>query len=43
MLDQPLLEEILPNVQPKPPLEQPEVISLCPISCHLRKGTDTHL
>lgn len=34
-------EEILPDEQSKPPLPQPEAVSLCPITSHLRKETDT--
>ena len=41
MPDHPFYEKILPNVSPKPPLWQPEVISLHPITCHLRKEMDS--
>lgn len=43
MLDHTLCEEIIPDIQPKTPLTQLETFSLCPITCHLRKGTDTLL
>ena len=35
MPDYPLSEEIVPNIQPKPPLSQPEAVSSCPIPCSL--------
>lgn len=40
---QPLHEEILPNVQRNSPLAQLEAISTCPITCYLRKETNTLL
>ncbi|KAK4831163.1 hypothetical protein QYF61_015633 [Mycteria americana] len=43
MLDNPLGEEKFPNIQSKPPLEQLEAISSCPITCYLGEETDPHL
>ncbi|KAK4824384.1 hypothetical protein QYF61_014044 [Mycteria americana] len=43
MLDNPLGEEIFPNIQSKPPLAQLEAISSCPITCYLGEETDPHL
>ncbi|KAK4830637.1 hypothetical protein QYF61_012480 [Mycteria americana] len=43
MLDNPLGEEKFPNIQSKPPLEQLEAISSCPIACYLGEETDPHL
>ncbi|KAK4821623.1 hypothetical protein QYF61_026057 [Mycteria americana] len=43
MLDNPLGEEIFPNIQSKPPLVQLEAISSCPITCYLGEETDPHL
>lgn len=37
----PIPEEILPNIQSKAPLVQLEIISSCPVACHLRKEADT--
>lgn len=41
--DYPLHEEILSNVRSKYSLAQLEVISLCSVTCHLRKETKTFL
>lgn len=38
-----LCKKTVPNVHPKPSLAQLEIISPCPISCLLRKETDTFL
>ena len=35
ILDNPLGEEIFPNIQAKPRLVQLEAISSCPITCYL--------
>ncbi|KAK4823336.1 hypothetical protein QYF61_001613 [Mycteria americana] len=43
MLDNPFSEEIFPNIQSKPPLEQLEAISSRPIACYLGEETNTHL
>ncbi|PKU44867.1 ryanodine receptor hypothetical protein [Limosa lapponica baueri] len=43
MLDNPFCEEIFPNSQSKPPLEQLDAISLCFITCYLGEETDLHL
>jgi len=43
MLDNLFSKEILPNIQPKLPLVQPEAIFSCPITCYLEKETNTHL
>ncbi|KAK4827689.1 hypothetical protein QYF61_020823 [Mycteria americana] len=43
MLDNPLGEEKIPNIQSKPPLAQLEAISSCPITCYLGEETDPHL
>ncbi|KAK4820011.1 hypothetical protein QYF61_017390 [Mycteria americana] len=43
MLNNPFSDEILPNIQCKPPLTQLEAISSCPIACYLGEETDTHL
>jgi len=43
MLDNPISEEIFPNIQSKPLLAQPEAISSRPIICYLGKETDIHL
>lgn len=43
MLDHPLHEEILPDIQSKPPLVHLQTVSLYAIICHLRKETDTFL
>ncbi|KAK4824318.1 LOW QUALITY PROTEIN: hypothetical protein QYF61_013593 [Mycteria americana] len=43
MLDNPLGEEKLPNIQSKPPLAQLEAISSHPITCYLGEETDPHL
>ncbi|KAK4825372.1 hypothetical protein QYF61_027125 [Mycteria americana] len=43
MLDNPFSEEKFPNIQSKPPLEQLEAISSCPITCYLGEETDPHL
>ncbi|KAK4824899.1 hypothetical protein QYF61_021414 [Mycteria americana] len=43
MLDNPLGEEIFPNIQSKPPLAQLEAISSRPITCYLGEETDPHL
>lgn len=40
MLDNPSEKEFLSHIQPKPPLEQPEALSSCPVS--LGRETDTH-
>jgi len=40
MLDNPFSEEIFPNIQPKPPLEQLETISSCLITCNMGEETD---
>ena len=36
-------EEILPNIQPEPPLVQPEVILSCSIISYVGEETDLHL
>ncbi|KAK4832354.1 hypothetical protein QYF61_021953, partial [Mycteria americana] len=43
MLDNPFGEEILPNIQPKPPLAQLEEVSPSPMACYLGEETDPHL
>ena len=43
MLDRHFGEESFPNIQPKPPLVQPEALSFCPIACYLGEETNTHL
>ncbi|KAK4827827.1 hypothetical protein QYF61_021911 [Mycteria americana] len=43
MLDNPLGEEKVPNIQSKPPLAQLEAISSGPITCYLGEETDPHL
>ncbi|GAB0205879.1 hypothetical protein GRJ2_003053500 [Grus japonensis] len=43
MLDGSFSEEIFPNIQSKPPLEQLEAIFCCPIACYLGEKTNTHL
>jgi len=43
MPDHSFSEEIFPNIQSKPPLEQDEAISPCPVACYLGEETDTHL
>ncbi|KAK4832683.1 hypothetical protein QYF61_025144 [Mycteria americana] len=43
MLDNPLSEEIFPNIQSKPPLEQLEAICSHPATCYLEEETDPHL
>ena len=43
MLYNTLSEEIFPNIQSRPPLEQHEAISSRPITCYLGKETDIHL
>ncbi|KAK4818321.1 hypothetical protein QYF61_010783, partial [Mycteria americana] len=43
MLHNPLGEEIFPNTQSKPPLEQLEAIFPSPITCYLGEETDPHL
>ena len=42
MLDDTFSEEIFPNTQSKPPLAELEAICSRPITCYLRKETDTH-
>ncbi|KAK4830313.1 hypothetical protein QYF61_009818 [Mycteria americana] len=42
-LDNPFSEEVVPNIQSKPPLAQLEAISSCPITCYLGEETDPHL
>jgi len=42
-LDNPFGEEIFPNNQSKSPLVQLEAVSACPVTCYLRKETDTPL
>ena len=39
MLDQPVSEDIFPNIQSKPPLAYLEAISSCPIACYLGEET----
>ncbi|KAK4829021.1 hypothetical protein QYF61_001796 [Mycteria americana] len=43
MLDNPFREEIVPNIQSKPPLAQLEAIFSRPITCYLGEETDPHL
>ena len=43
MLNHTLYEEIIPNIQYKPPLVQLETVSSSPTTCHLRKETNTLL
>ncbi|KAK4830892.1 hypothetical protein QYF61_013821 [Mycteria americana] len=43
MLDNPLGEDIFPNIQSEPPLAQLEAISSCPIASYFGEKTDTHL
>jgi len=43
MANNPFFEEILSDTQSKPPLAQLEAVSSHPITCHLRKETDTLL
>ncbi|KAK4828722.1 hypothetical protein QYF61_000713, partial [Mycteria americana] len=43
MPDNPFGEEIFPNIQSEPPLEQLDAISSRPITCYLREETDPHL
>ncbi|KAK4810832.1 hypothetical protein QYF61_008804 [Mycteria americana] len=43
MLHNPFSEVTFPNIQSKPPLEQLEAISSCPITCNLGEDTDPHL
>ncbi|GAB0178602.1 hypothetical protein GRJ2_000325500 [Grus japonensis] len=43
MIDNPSGEEILPNIQSKPPLAQLEAISSSPIAYYLGEETNTHL
>jgi len=43
MLDNPFSEEFFPNIQSKPPLAQLEAVSSRPITCYLRKETNTRL
>ncbi|KAK4821380.1 hypothetical protein QYF61_018918 [Mycteria americana] len=43
MLDHPFGEDIFPNIQSKPPLEQLEAISSRPMACYLGEETDPHL
>ncbi|KAK4829782.1 LOW QUALITY PROTEIN: hypothetical protein QYF61_006581 [Mycteria americana] len=43
MVDNPFSEEIVPNIQSKPPLVQLEAISSCPMACYLGEETDPHL
>lgn len=42
-LNQPLHKKILPNVQSKPVLVRLETMSVCPVTCHVRKETGTLL
>ena len=43
MSDHPFSEEIFPNSQPKPPLEQFEAASSCPVAWYLGEEINTHL
>ncbi|KAK4832619.1 hypothetical protein QYF61_024600 [Mycteria americana] len=43
VLDKPFGEEIFPNIQPKPPLDQLEAVSSFSITCYVGEETDTHL
>jgi len=43
MFDNPFCEEIFPNIPSKPPLEQLEAVSSCPIIHYLGKETNTQL
>ncbi|GAB0186314.1 hypothetical protein GRJ2_001096700 [Grus japonensis] len=43
MTDNPFGEEIVPNIQSKPPLMQLKTISSHPITCYLGEETNTHL
>ncbi|KAK4816580.1 hypothetical protein QYF61_017970 [Mycteria americana] len=43
MLDKPFSEEIVPNIQSKPPLVQLEAVSSHPTPCYLGEETNTHL
>ncbi|TRZ08524.1 hypothetical protein HGM15179_018581 [Zosterops borbonicus] len=36
-------EELLPNVQPKPPLAQLKTVSSCPVACCLGEESNPHL
>lgn len=43
MPDHTYSEEIFSNVQSKPPLAQPEIISSYPVTCYLEEETNSHL
>ena len=43
MPEHPFAEEIVLNIQPKPPLVQLEAVSSCPVTCYLGEDTDPQL